>query len=42
MEKSKKQKATPKKLTRLKGETKMEKKNKEALKVIRFIKGMYG
>ncbi|MEA3318687.1 MAG: hypothetical protein U9Q88_01585 [Bacillota bacterium] len=42
MEKPKKQKATPKKLTQLKGETKMEKKNKEALKVIRSIKGMFG
>lgn len=42
MDKPKKKKATPKKLTRLKGETKMEKKNKEALKVIKSIKGMFG
>lgn len=34
--------ATPKKITHLKGETKMEKQNKEALKIIRAIKGMFG
>ncbi|WP_285890646.1 hypothetical protein [Halalkalibacter oceani] len=33
---------SPKKITRFTGETKMTKENKEALKVIRAFKGMFG
>jgi hypothetical protein len=40
MEKTKK--ASPKNITRFKGETKIEKLNKEALRVIRANKGKYG
>ncbi|MFF3025568.1 hypothetical protein ACFVRR_23480 [Gottfriedia sp. NPDC057948] len=35
-------KITPKKTTRFVGETKLEKENDKALKVIRSIKGMFG
>jgi len=38
----KKKNATPKKITHIKGDTKIEKKNKEALRIIRAIKGMFG
>ncbi len=37
-----KNKVMPKKSTRFTGETKLEKENKKALKVIRAIKGMFG
>lgn len=40
--KIKKPNATPKKITHIKGDTKIEKKNKEALRIIRSIKGMFG
>ncbi|WP_285856410.1 hypothetical protein [Cytobacillus oceanisediminis] len=42
MAKSSKKKPTAKKVTHLKGDTQMGKKNKEALKVIKSIKGMFG
>jgi hypothetical protein len=42
MDKNSKKKPIPKKITHLQGETKMDKKNKEALKVIKSIKGMFG
>jgi hypothetical protein len=42
MDKNSNKKPTPKKVTHLKGETKIDKKNKEALKVIKSIKGMFG
>nr|WP_269748817.1 hypothetical protein [Lysinibacillus timonensis] len=35
-------KSTTKKVTRYTGETKMSKENKEALKIIRSIKGRFG
>ncbi|MFY3790416.1 hypothetical protein ACOQFO_01655 [Ureibacillus sp. MALMAid1270] len=35
-------KSTSKKVTRYSGDTKMSKENKEALKVVRSFKGMFG
>jgi hypothetical protein len=37
-----KNKMIPKKTTRFTGETKLEKENEKALKVIQAIKGMFG
>jgi hypothetical protein len=42
MDKDENKKPAPKKVTHLKGETKIDKKNKEALKFIKSLKGMFG
>ncbi|WP_268876289.1 hypothetical protein [Rossellomorea aquimaris] len=42
MDKDSNKKPASKKVTHLKGETKIDKKNKEALKIIKSIKGMFG
>lgn len=42
MKEKKLDKVTPKKITHIKGKTKMEKKNEESLNLLKSIKGMFG